>query len=167
MIKPYDIGDLFLGQPMPTMGTAAPAAAGQPGPAPAAGPAMAATGTTATTTQQGTPGVAPKEAAPKKKAPPGCFGGGTLGMLLPLVLMFVVFYFFLIRPQQKKQKEMQSMLGALRKGDQIITSGGMMGRITGLTDQYAVIEVQEKVRVKILRSHIAGKQPGTGPSDVK
>lgn len=81
-------------------------------------------------------------------------------MVLPLVLMFVIFYLFLIRPQQKKQKEHQSMLSALRKGERVITTGGILGTITGLTDQYAVIEIQEKVRLKILRSHIAGKQAG-------
>lgn len=87
-------------------------------------------------------------------------------MVLPLVLMFVIFYFFLIRPQQKKQKEHQEMLGALRKGDRVVTTGGILGVVTGLTDQYAVIEVQEKVRMKVLRSHIAGKQPG-GPDPEK
>ena len=81
---------------------------------------------------------------------------------IPILLIFVIFYFLLIRPQQKKQKQHQEMLGALRKGDNIITTGGVLGRITGLTDQYAVIEVQEKVRMRVLRSHIAGKQPGAG-----
>lgn len=95
-----------------------------------------------------------------QKPPVGCFGGGITGMVLPLVLMFVIFYLFLIRPQQKKQKEHQSMLNALRKGERVITTGGILGTITGLTDQYAVIEIQEKVRMKILRSHIAGKQAG-------
>lgn len=96
----------------------------------------------------------------KQHGPVGCFGGGITGMVLPLVLMFVIFYLFLIRPQQKKQKEHQSMLSALRKGERVITTGGILGTITGLTDQYAVIEIQEKVRLKILRSHIAGKQAG-------
>ncbi len=107
----------------------------------------------------------PKDGDHKK--PVGCFGGGALGMVLPLVLMFVIFYFFLIRPQQKKQKEHQGMLGALRKGDKVITTGGILGTITGLTDQYAVIEIQEKVRLKILRSHIAGKQAAASDSDKK
>ncbi len=107
----------------------------------------------------------PKEGAQDK--PVGCFGGGAFGMVLPLVLMFVIFYFFLIRPQQKKQKEHQSMLNALRKGEHVITTGGILGTITGLTDQYAVIEVQEKVRMKILRSHIAGKQAGGGGDSEK
>jgi preprotein translocase subunit YajC len=88
---------------------------------------------------------------------PGCGGGGMAG-LLPLILMFVVFYFLLIRPQQKKMKEHREMLSNLKRGDQIITNGGLVGRITGITDKLVVIEVAEKIRLRVLRSHIAGKQ---------
>jgi preprotein translocase subunit YajC len=90
-------------------------------------------------------------------------GGGLMGMMLPLVLMFVVFYFFLIRPQQKKQREVTEMLNQLKNGDQVLTSSGILGRITGLTDQWVVLELQEKVRIKILRSHIAGKHADASP----
>jgi len=157
-LRRIDIGDLFLAQNMPSMGTTmgAPATGG----APAGGATMGAPdamGKTSTTQPSGTK---------KKQAKGGCFGGSPLTTLLPLVLMFVVFYFFLIRPQQKKQKQHQEMLGALRKGDAIITTGGILGKITGLTDQYAVIEVQEKVRMKVMRSHIAGKQ-ASGSDDSK
>jgi len=78
----------------------------------------------------------------------------TLGML---VIMFAIFYFMLIRPQQKKAKEHQEMLRNLKKGDEVVTSGGLIGRIAGLTDQYVTLELQEKVRVKMMRSHITGK----------
>ena len=88
---------------------------------------------------------------------PGC-GGGGMAQMLPLILMFVVFYFLLIRPQQKKMKEHREMLANLKRGDQIITNGGLMGRISGLTDKLVTLEVAEKIRVRILRSHIAGKQ---------
>ena len=88
---------------------------------------------------------------------PGC-GGGGMAQMLPLILMFVVFYFLLIRPQQKKMKEHRSMLDNLKRGDQIITNGGLMGRISGITDKMVTLEVAEKIRVKVLRSHIAGKQ---------
>ncbi len=88
---------------------------------------------------------------------PGCGGGGMMQML-PLVLMFVVFYFLLIRPQQKKMKEHREMLSNLKRGDQVITNGGIMGRISGLTDKIVTIEVAEKIRVRVLRSHLAGKQ---------
>ena len=78
--------------------------------------------------------------------------------LLPLILMFVVFYFLLIRPQQKKMKEHQEMLKNLKRGDQIISNGGLVGKITGLTDKMVTLEVAERIRVRVLRSHIAGKQ---------
>ncbi len=90
-------------------------------------------------------------------AVPGC-GGGGMAQMLPLILMFVVFYFLLIRPQQKKMKEHRAMLNNLKRGDQIITNGGLMGRISGITDKLVTLEVAEKIRVRVLRSHIAGKQ---------
>lgn len=93
-------------------------------------------------------------------AAPG--GAGSLLQFAPFVLIFVVFYFLLIRPQQKKQKELQAMLQALKKGDEVVTTGGVIGKITGLTDQTVTLEVQEKVRMKVLRSHITGKAPTPG-----
>ncbi len=81
--------------------------------------------------------------------------GGSFGAFIPLILMFVIFYFLLIRPQQKKQKEHRHMLGNLKKGDRIITSGGLYGRITGITDNVVTVEISEKVRVKVGRSYIA------------
>jgi preprotein translocase subunit YajC len=72
--------------------------------------------------------------------------------------MFVVFYFLLIRPQQKKQKEHQHMLSELKVGDRVITQGGLLGKITGFSDHFVVLEVQEKVRIKVLRNSISGKQ---------
>ena len=90
-------------------------------------------------------------------AVPGC-GGGGMAQMLPLILMFGVFYILLIRPQQKKMKEHRAMLNNLKRGDQIITNGGLMGRISGITDKLVTLEVAEKIRVRVLRSHIAGKQ---------
>ncbi len=78
--------------------------------------------------------------------------------LVLLGVMFVVFYLFLIRPQQKRQKEMQVMLNALTKGDRVITSGGMLGTIVSLTDQIVTLEVGNKTTIKVLRSHVQGKQ---------
>jgi preprotein translocase subunit YajC len=83
-------------------------------------------------------------------------GGGGLGALFPLVAMFAIFYFLLIRPQQKKQKDHKRLLSELKKGDRIITSGGLHGRITGITDTMVTVEISEKVRVKIGRSYVAG-----------
>jgi len=90
-------------------------------------------------------------------AVPGC-GGGGITQLLPLILMFLVFYFLLIRPQQKRTKEHREMLANLKRGDEIVTSGGVLGRITGLTERYVTLEVAEKIRLRVLRSHIMGKQ---------
>ncbi len=79
-------------------------------------------------------------------------------MILMLV-MFVVFWFMLIRPQQKRARELQEMLRSLKKGDQVVTSGGIIGRITGVAenDTVIILEVQEKVRMRILRSAIQAK----------
>lgn len=84
----------------------------------------------------------------------GAPGGGLIS-LMPLILMFVIFYFLLIRPQQKKAKEHREMVNHLKKGDGVITSGGIHGRITALDDTTATLEIAEKVRIKILRSNIS------------
>ncbi len=93
----------------------------------------------------------------------GLFGGlGAFGQLTPLLIMFGIFYFLLIRPQQKKQREHQDWLKSLKKGEEVVTTGGLVGKISGLTDQYVTLELQEKVRVKVLRTHISGKPPAPG-----
>jgi preprotein translocase subunit YajC len=69
--------------------------------------------------------------------------------------MFVIFYFLLIRPQQKKQKEHRKMIENLKKGDRVITTGGIYGRVTGITDTVVTLEISEKVRVKVVRGNIA------------
>ena len=77
-------------------------------------------------------------------------GGLLQGPLPMLVIMFVIFYFLLIRPQQKKQKEHREMISNLNKGDRIITSGGLHGRITGLDETTLTVEIADKVRVNVL-----------------
>jgi len=74
-----------------------------------------------------------------------------------MLAMFGIFYFVLIRPQVRKQREHQSMLSKLGKGDEIITRGGIIGRITGSAGDLITIEIQEKVRVRIPRSYIEGR----------
>jgi preprotein translocase subunit YajC len=86
----------------------------------------------------------------------GSNGGLLATPLVPIILMLGVMWFFLIRPQQKKQKEHREMLGSLKKGDRIITSGGLYGRITGITDATLTLEIADKVRVKVSRAHVAG-----------
>ena len=75
--------------------------------------------------------------------------------LLPLVLIFVVFYFLLIRPQAKRAKEHKAMVAALAVGDEVVTSGGMLGRITETGDQFLTVEIADGVRVKVQR-HTVG-----------
>lgn len=75
---------------------------------------------------------------------------------LPIILIFVVFYFLLIRPQQRRAKEHRNVLSNLKVGDQVLTSGGIYGRITGLRDDFVTVEISDKVRVKVNRGHIAG-----------
>jgi preprotein translocase subunit YajC len=82
-------------------------------------------------------------------------GGGSFAGFIPLILMFAIFYFLLIRPQQKKAKEHREMISKLRKGDRIVTSGGLHGRITGVNDTTATVEIADKVRVKIARGNVA------------
>lgn len=84
--------------------------------------------------------------------------GGSQGLIsfLPLILIFIVFYFLLIRPQQKKAKEHQEFIANLKKGDEVLTSGGLQGKITGLTERVATLEIADNVRVKVARSYILG-----------
>lgn len=90
-----------------------------------------------------------------------------MGAMQPIVMMLVmfgIFYFILIRPQVKKQKEHQAMLGKLGKGDEILTKGGLIGKITGVTDDgILVVELQEKVRVRMPRAYIESKWEGKVP----
>jgi preprotein translocase subunit YajC len=85
----------------------------------------------------------------------GSSPGGDLMAFLPMVAIFVVFYFLLIRPQQKKSKEAKAMLSALQKGDEVVTAGGIVGRITKLTDAYATVEIAPNVEMTVQRSAIS------------
>lgn len=83
-------------------------------------------------------------------------GAGGFTSFIPLILMFAIFYFLLIRPQQKKTKEHREMVSNLKKGDRIVTSGGLHARITGLDEQTLTVELADKVRVKLQRGNVAG-----------
>ncbi len=84
--------------------------------------------------------------------------GGPLGGIesfLPIILIFVVFYFLLIRPQQKRMKQHKEMLTALRRGDKVVTSGGIIGAVTKVvSDTEVIVEIAEGVRVRIVRANI-------------
>ena len=82
--------------------------------------------------------------------------GGSLGAFIPLILMFVIFYFLLIRPQQKKAKIHKQMLSEIKKGDRVVSSGGLHGVVTGITDDVVTMEIAPKVRVKVSRGSISG-----------
>ncbi|MGD2125395.1 MAG: preprotein translocase subunit YajC [Desulfobacteraceae bacterium] len=82
--------------------------------------------------------------------------GGGFGAFVPLILMFAIFYFLLIRPQQKKAKQHKAMLAAMKKGDKVVTSGGLHGIITGLTAEVVTMEIAPKIRVKVSRGSVAG-----------
>jgi len=86
-------------------------------------------------------------------------GGGMSGLIVPMVLIFAVMYFLIFRPQAKKQKQQQAMIGALQKGDKVITSGGIYGTIVGIkeNEKTLLIEIAEKIKIKITRSSIARK----------
>jgi preprotein translocase subunit YajC len=82
--------------------------------------------------------------------------GGLFGMIIPLVAIMVVFWFLLIRPQQKRQKEHQEMIGKVARGDTIVTSGGLIGRVSKVVDERELlVEVGENVKVRVVRSAIA------------
>jgi preprotein translocase subunit YajC len=87
----------------------------------------------------------------------GGAGGGAFMQLLPLVLIFGVFWLLVIRPQSKKAKQHQQMLNELKKGEDVVTQGGIIGRITGMKDTELTLQVQEGVRLRVLRSAITGK----------
>ncbi|EED35005.1 preprotein translocase, YajC subunit [Luminiphilus syltensis NOR5-1B] len=85
--------------------------------------------------------------------------GGELFQIGFLVVLFGLFYFIAIRPQRKRQKEHQEMVDALKKGDEVITSSGMLGKITGIDDNYIVLSVTNNVELKFQRAHINAVLP--------
>ncbi|HJV50401.1 MAG TPA: preprotein translocase subunit YajC [Noviherbaspirillum sp.] len=78
---------------------------------------------------------------------------------LPIILMFVVLYFLMIRPQMKRQKEQKTMLDALAKGDEVVTAGGMLGRVTKVTDAYVMLEVADGTEVAVQKPAISTLLP--------
>ncbi|MFQ5902536.1 MAG: preprotein translocase subunit YajC [Candidatus Binatia bacterium] len=82
-------------------------------------------------------------------------GPSTLVSFFPLILVFVIFYFLLIRPQQKKAKEHREMLERLKKNDEVITGGGVYGKVVALTDSVVTLEVAPNVRIRVSRPQIS------------
>jgi preprotein translocase subunit YajC len=93
---------------------------------------------------------------------PGGGPAGTLSAIVPLVLMFAVFYFLLIRPQQKQKREKERMLANLKRGDKVVTQGGLLGTVMGFTDTIVTLRIADQVRVECLRSSVVGLQAAEG-----
>lgn len=85
--------------------------------------------------------------------------GSNLTSFLPIILMFAVLYFLMIRPQMKRQKEQKAMMEAIAKGDEVVTSGGMLGRVTKVTDAYVTLEIANGTEIVIQKAAIATLLP--------
>ena len=85
------------------------------------------------------------------------------GMLVPMGAIFMIFYFLLIRPQQKKQRKLETMLKAIEKGDNVVTAGGLHGKVTGVTEQVLTLDIGgvkgERIKVKVARGRIDSVDP--------
>lgn len=97
------------------------------------------------------------------QAAPAAPGGFDLAAFLPLILIFVVFYFLLIRPQQKRMKEHRAMLDALRRGDRVVTGGGIIGTVTKAENDEISVEIAEGVRVRVMKGTITSVLQKTEP----
>lgn len=87
-------------------------------------------------------------------ADPSGTGPSPFSMLLPILGMLLIFYFLMIRPQQKRHKEVQKMLAALKKGDRVLTASGLYGVVSGLRDDVVVLKIAENVKVEMLKSAV-------------
>ena len=88
-------------------------------------------------------------------------GGGASGIfvqIFPLILIFIVFYFFLIRPQQKRAKEHEAKINAVQKNDEVVTGGGLMGKVIKVADDYVEVEIAPNVRVKAVKTTLTNVQ---------
>jgi preprotein translocase subunit YajC len=96
----------------------------------------------------------------------GPLGGlGMMGQFLPIVAIFVIFYFLLLRPQQRKAKEHKALLASVRRGDRVVTGGGILGLVTKVVDEnYVQVEIADGVRVKVLKSTLADIPSRTAPA---
>lgn len=89
----------------------------------------------------------------------GAPAGSGLVSLLPIVVIFVLFYFLLIRPQQKRQKQHKEMVAALSKGDEVVTVGGTLGKITDVGENFITVEIAQGVQIKVQRTAVQAMMP--------
>jgi len=87
-------------------------------------------------------------------APNGQAGGNPIMGLLPLIVMFVIFYFLIIMPQQKKAKKHKQMIESLKKGDKVLTAGGIYGTVTGVAEKAVTIDIGNDVKIKVNKNYI-------------
>ena len=103
------------------------------------------------------------------QAAPGGGAGGTVGLAMgiaPWLLIFVIFYLLMIRPQQQRVKQHQAEIAAVKKGDEVITGGGIRGRVTKVNDDEVEVEIAQNVRIRVIKSTISNVlSPGTKPAN--
>lgn len=94
-------------------------------------------------------------------------GNGTAAFMqfLPLVFIFVIFYFLMIRPQQRRMKEHRAMIDAVKKGDNVVTSGGLIGKVTRVQDNEVEVEIAPTVKVRVVKSTLSSVGPMTAAND--
>ncbi len=88
-------------------------------------------------------------------------------MFVPFIFIFVIFYFLIIRPQSKRQKDHQKFLNEVKRGDEVVTSSGILGRVEGITEQFVTLEIADGVKVKMLRNQIATSQKAATATEDK
>lgn len=101
------------------------------------------------------------------QAADGAGAAGGFGQFLPLILIVIVFYFLLIRPQQKRMKQHKELIGQIRRGDVVVTAGGLVGKVAKVDDDELSVDLAENVRVKVVRSTIADVRSKTEPANDK
>mgnify|MGYP001606380321 CR=1 FL=1 len=93
----------------------------------------------------------------------GATGAASIASFLPLILIFVIMYFLMIRPQQKRMKEHRAMVEALKKGDEVVTQGGLIGKVTALREGEVEVEIAPGIKARVVRSSITGLISKTAP----
>lgn len=89
----------------------------------------------------------------------GAAQGDAFGFFLPMIVIFIAFYFLLIRPQQKRQKAHSALVSALATGDEVLTSGGILGKVTAVSEHYATLQIADNVEVKVQKSTVTAVVP--------
>lgn len=94
----------------------------------------------------------------------GATGAASIASFLPLILIFVIMYFLMIRPQQKRMKEHRAMIEALKKGDEVVTQGGLIGKVTAVREGEVEVEIAPGIKTRVVRSSVTGLVSKTAPA---